>query len=91
MSVRSNIIQLIQQIASDNKIDLPPLTDELLLAESGLDSLAIAILVARLEEGLGLDPFNEAEEFPDVVTLGGFIKFYENTAKLHDLDSRQAG
>ena len=33
------------------------LTDESVLLETGLDSLGFAILVARLEEELGYDPF----------------------------------
>jgi acyl carrier protein len=91
MSVRSSVISQIQQIARENGIDPPALTDDLALADSGLDSLALAILVARLEETLGLDPFTESEDFfPDVVTLGDFVRFYENSAKSHDVDSGRA-
>ena len=62
MSVKAAVISEIQQIASDNKRSLPPLTDDLVLLDSGLDSLAIAILVARLEEQLGFDPFSETDD-----------------------------
>ena len=48
-TVKPTVISLIEQIARDEKKALPPLTDDLVLLESGLDSLAIAILVARLE------------------------------------------
>ena len=60
---------------------LPPLTDDLVLLDSGLDSLAIAILVARLEETLGFDPFTESDDMAYPVTLGDFIRFYEHAAE----------
>ena len=69
---------------------MPPLTDDLVLLDSGLDSLAIAILVARLEETLGLDPFTESDDVSYPVTLGDFISFYEKAAKSRELDSGQA-
>ena len=47
---------------------------------SGLDSLCFAVLIARLEDRLGVDPFStsDAIEFP--VTLGDFVRVYENAA-----------
>ena len=74
------MISQIQEIAADNKKRLPPLTDDLVLLDSGLDSLAIAILVARLEEMLGLDPFTESDDIAYPVTLGDFIRLYEHAA-----------
>jgi acyl carrier protein len=91
MSIRSTVIAQIQEIAQDNKKSLPPLTDELVLLDSGLDSLSIAILVARLEEALGFDPFTESDDIYYPVTLGDFIKFYENASNAHDVGSGQAG
>ena len=90
MSIKSAVISEIQQIAEEYKKNLPPLTDELVLLESGLDSLGIAILVTRLEETLGFDPFTESDETYYPVTLGDFIRFYENAAKSRDVDSEQA-
>lgn len=90
MSIRLTVISQIQQIAEENKKNVPPLTDDLVLLESGLDSLAIAILVARLEETLGFDPFTESDDIYYPVTLGDFIRFYERAAKSHDVDSGQA-
>src|SRR5437867_13424919 len=91
MSVKAIVISQIQQIAEDNQKSLPPLTDDLVLLDSGLDSLGIAILVARLEETLGCDPFTESDEVTYPVTLGDFIRFYEHAAAKHDLHSRQTG
>jgi acyl carrier protein len=78
MSIRLTIIEQIQQIAAEQEKKLAPLTDDLVLIESGLDSLGFAILVARLEDALGLDPFTASEDVYYPVTLGEFIRFYEN-------------
>jgi acyl carrier protein len=96
MSVKATVISEIQRIAEDNKKSLPPLTDDLVLLDSGLDSLALAILVVRLEETLGCDPFTESNDMAYPVTLGDFIRFYEHAIDEHaagypDVDSRQAG
>jgi acyl carrier protein len=91
MSVKATVISEIQQIADDDKKSLPPLTDNLVLLDSGLDSLGIAILVARLEEALGFDPFTEAGDVDYPVTLGDFIRFYEHAAQTHGVNSTQAG
>lgn len=78
MSVRLTIISQIRQVAEEQKQKLAPLTDDLILLQSGLDSLCFAILVARLEDALGVDPFTGADDAYYPVTLGDFIKFYEN-------------
>jgi acyl carrier protein len=81
MSVRSTIISQIQEVAKEQNNKLAALTDDIPLLESGLDSLAIAILVARLEEALGFDPFTLSDDIYYPVTLGDFIRFYEDVAK----------
>jgi acyl carrier protein len=91
MSVKATVISEIQRIAEDETTSLPPLTDDLVLLDSGLDSLGIAILVARLEETLGFDPFTETDDVAYPVTLGDFIRFYERAAESHGVDSRSAG
>ena len=91
MSVKATVISQIEQIADDSKKRLPPLTDDLVLLDSGLDSLAIAILVARLEEELGFDPFTDSDEVAYPVTLGDFIRFYEHAAARPAVDSTHAG
>ena len=78
MSVRSRILSVMQQIAEEQNVTLPPLQDDLPLNESGFDSLAFAILVARLEDDLGIDPFTIAEEAAFPSTLGEFVRVYEN-------------
>jgi acyl carrier protein len=81
MSVRSEIIAQVTQVAREQDKHLAPLTDDLELVNSGLDSLCMAVIVARLEDSLGVDPFTAAENAGFPVTLGEFIEFYENAAK----------
>jgi len=78
MSVRSRIFSAMQQIAEEQQITLPPLQDDLSLHETGLDSLAFAILVARLEDDLGIDPFTLAEEAIFPATVGELVRAYES-------------
>lgn len=56
---------------------LPLLSDELVLLESGLDSMGFAVLVVELEEILGFDPFSISEEAFYPSTFGEFVSFYE--------------
>jgi acyl carrier protein len=76
--VRETILSEIMKIAANQTIALPPLNDDLSLNETGLDSLCFAILVARLEDDLDVDPFVEEVSFP--VTVGDLIKAYEQAA-----------
>jgi acyl carrier protein len=78
MSVRSEVITQFKLVADEQGKRLAPLTDEVTLLESGLDSLCFAVVVARLEDVLGVDPFSDAEDARFPVTLGEFIRFYEN-------------
>jgi len=78
MSIRLTIFSAMQQIAQEQKISLPPLVDDLSLHETGFDSLAFAILVARLEDDLGVDPFTIAEDATFPLTVGDFVRAYEN-------------
>ena len=80
MSVKSTITAQFQQVAKEQDRTLAPLSDELKLVQSGLDSLSFAIIVARLEDSLGIDPFNVAESVIPV-TFGDFVKLYERFAK----------
>ena len=48
-----------------------------MLLDSGLDSLGFAILVARLEDRLGYDPFATSDDVEFPVTFGDFVRFYD--------------
>lgn len=67
-------------VARLQKQTLAPLDDDVLLLECGLDSLAIAILVANLEDELELDPFGAARDVAIPKTIGEFIALYEKAA-----------
>ncbi len=81
MSVRTTVLAQFTQVAKEQKRQLAPLNDGLALLDTGLDSLCFAILVSRLEDALGVDPFSTAEESAIPVTVGEFVKFYEDAAK----------
>jgi acyl carrier protein len=81
MDIKSEIITQFKDVAQEHDKKLAPLTDDLLLLDSGMDSLCFAIVVARLEGSLGVDPFSEDEDARFPVTFGDFIRFYENAAK----------
>jgi acyl carrier protein len=81
MSIRKTIFSQIRRIGEEQNRKLPPLTDDLVLLECGLDSLGFAILVAHLEDALGMDPFNISDDVSFPVTLGQFIRLYEDAAK----------
>jgi acyl carrier protein len=91
MTARSTILAHIRDIADQAGKKIVPLTDQVPLLDSGLDSLGLAILVARLEEAFGFDPFSESTEISYPVTLGDFIKLYERMAEANGLDLGKAG
>jgi acyl carrier protein len=80
MSIRQTIISQIQRVAAEHKRTLAPLTDDLPLLESGLDSLCFAILVARLDDVAGVDPFTSADDAKFPATVGELIALYEHAA-----------
>lgn len=76
MSVRATVVEELQRVALEQ--DKPiTLSDKTALLDSGLDSLCFAIVVARLEDILGVDPFSTTEEVAFPVTVGEFIGLYE--------------
>ncbi len=80
MTVRSIVLNQITQVAAEQGKQLAPLTDELPLLDSGLDSLCLAVIVARLEEELGTDPFSTGDDEAFPVTIGDLIMMYERVA-----------
>jgi acyl carrier protein len=84
MSVSLTITSQLEQVAKEQNVKLPPLSDELVLLNCGLDSLGFAILVARLEDALGCDPFSASEETEFPVTLGDLVRIYEQAVSRHD-------
>jgi aryl carrier-like protein len=81
MNVRTEIVTQFKRVAQEQGKRLAPLTDGLELLNSGLDSLSMAILVSRLEDSLGIDPFTASEDAQFPVTFGDFVNLYEHVAK----------
>lgn len=77
MTIGSVIDALFVEVAQEQNKVLPPLSDELGLLDTGLDSLCFAIIVARLEDQLGVDPFSGDDEIDFPVTVGDFFRLYE--------------
>jgi acyl carrier protein len=80
MDVQAVIRDQMQQVAAQQNKTLKPLTGDTILLDCGLDSLCFAILVTRLEDELGFDPFAVADEVQFPVTFGDFVRFYERAA-----------
>ncbi len=80
MTIRSAITDQFKAVAQEHGLALAPLEDALPLLESGLDSLCFAVVVTRLEDSLGVDPF-AAEEVLFPVTFGEFVRLYEAVAR----------
>ncbi len=80
MSIRSTVTSQFEQVAAEQRRKLVQLSDELKLVESGLDSLSFALIVARLEDALGYDPFDTDETMSFPVTFGDFVRLYEQHA-----------
>jgi acyl carrier protein len=81
-SVMALVKSEMMRVAEAQKRPLAPLTDDLVLLNSGLDSLCFAILVATLEDRLGVDPFTEREDVQYPVTLSDFVRFYEDAMRV---------
>ena len=79
LNLRLKIVEIFMRVFSrEVKGEEPPsLSDELILLETGLDSLGFAILVVELEEELGFDPFTLSTEAFYPRTFGEFVRFYE--------------
>ena len=80
MTIRETVMTQMKIVALQQNKTLAPLTDDLPLMSSGLDSLCIAILVANLEDELDIDPFGSGNEVSVPVTVGDFVHLYESTA-----------
>lgn len=74
-----------QQVAAIADCQLTePVTDDTVLLQSGLDSLGFAMLVAQLDEELGMDPFSEMELAVYPRTFGEFVNIYRQAAARHN-------
>ncbi|MEO9493958.1 MAG: hypothetical protein ABJF60_18700 [Roseobacter sp.] len=77
--VRETISETFSRVFTEQTEGAPLalVSDDLVLLESGLDSMGFAVLVVELEEILGFDPFSISEEAFYPSTFGEFVSFYE--------------
>ena len=74
-TIKETYIEVLDQ--TGNELLVPELKDDVILLESGLDSLGFAILVATLDEKLEFDPFTMMDEPFYPSTFGEFVEVYE--------------
>ncbi len=78
-TLKSKILEVFREVFEEQVegVPVPDLVDESVLLDVGLDSLGFAVLVIRLEEKLGFDPFLQSDVAFYPKTLGEFVQFYE--------------
>lgn len=74
-TIKETYLEVLEQTGSE--LLVPELTDDVVLLESGLDSLGFAVLVAMLDEALEFDPFTMMDEPVYPSTFGEFVAIYE--------------
>ena len=79
MDIRNIVLTTLSELLLEETGQVTSIGENLILLESGLDSLGLAVLITRLESLIGFDPFtiSEAPYYPK--TLKEFIAFYETT------------
>lgn len=76
--VRDQIEKLfLSELEKEDSAGMTEVPDDLVLLDSGLDSIGFATLVAKLEEELGYDPFVQMDEPVYPRTFGEFVEIYE--------------
>ena len=78
VDIRAVVIDMIEQVAAEQFRAIKKLEDSLLLIDSGLNSLCLAVIVAKLEDELGVDPFSADVVVPFPKTIGDLITCYEH-------------
>lgn len=82
--VRETILETFREVAEMMEAKLvQDLHSDTPLLETGIDSLGFAVVVARLQEKLGFDPFTESEEPYYPQTVAEFVRFYEGHVTRH--------
>jgi thioesterase domain-containing protein len=83
MSVKATIVAEFERVAGEQGKTLVAFDDRTMLLDTGLDSLCFAIIVARLEDGFGFDPFQTSSDNKFPVTFGDFVRLYETAVREH--------
>lgn len=79
--IESEILRCMFIVAEQSELKLvPKIESHTPLLETGLDSLAFAVLIAILHEELGYDPFTMMDEPYYPHTFGEFVSIYKKYA-----------
>lgn len=76
-SIRTAVLDELRATLVDDGKPVPVLEDGTVLLDTGLDSLGFAVLVTRLEDALGYDPFTDLEDAVYPRTVGEFVSVYQ--------------
>lgn len=88
MEIKTTVLDTLSELLYEETGERHVLDAQMVLLESGLDSLGLAVLIVRLEGLLGFDPFTISDSPYYPKTLGELIVFYEETSgKTGDQDS----
>lgn len=78
MDIRAAVLETLTAALRENQAQPPAVwSDDQPLLQTGLDSLGYAVVVTRLEQTLGYDPFLLLEEPVYPRTVGEFVAIYE--------------
>lgn len=78
MNIRTALEKIFAEVLAEAAVPVPAsFADDLVLLQSGLDSLGFAVLIARLETELGYDPFTLMSEPFYPRTFGELVAIYE--------------
>lgn len=80
MTIRSAILEQLNELFEEDELEIPEFVDDTVLLDTDLDSLGFAVLVTRLDEELGFDPFSIMDEPVYPVTFKDFVDIYERFA-----------
>lgn len=78
--VAATVEQVIRNVAEQRNLRLPAFGENAeIVDELGFSSLAVAALIANLEEVFGVDPFQDEDVMiTDIRTVGDLRRVYEN-------------
>ena len=83
MNIEQQIKDSLNQVAQLANCELiSDINKDTVLLQSGLDSLGFAMLVAQLEEDLGIDPFSQMQIAVYPRTFGEFVSIYQQALKV---------
>lgn len=75
--IAEQIRKVFNELWAEDHEEPPPLLEaDTILLETGFDSMAFAVLVAQLDDELGVDPFALDMDGETPVTFADFVGFY---------------